>query len=142
MTGKIVDDPLVANPGDPDLDLHLSGLLIASYLMLPAGPDAAEFMIAYHTSLATGWWLTPLAGRFVPERVTAASHTFIVSGPACGAAAERLRLWYTQGRRVAWTSAPGKRCLLRTAGPADSQLLVVRRGLPGTRRASGERDSM
>jgi hypothetical protein len=108
MTGKIVDDPRVANPGDPDLDLHLSGLLIASYLMLPAGPDAAEFVIAYHTSLATGWWLTP-AGRFVPERVTAASHTFIVSGSRGPARRGNAACCARRARRApsCWSSGGG-----------------------------------
>jgi hypothetical protein len=129
---RIVDDPRVANPGDDDLDLHLSGLLITGYVLLAAGPDAAEFAVDFDPSIATGWWADPVSGsRFWPERITRVSSAFgIVGARAIRNVAFRLELWQQQGRLVAWTAAPGKFSLWCAPGVPAYRILITPRGMP------------
>lgn len=139
---KLVDDPRVANPGDEDLDLHLSGLMIAGYVVYPHGDGRAEFTVTFDTALAAGWWLTPMGNRFIPERVLSSSAVFGLSGRAAAGALWRLRTWQEQGRLLAQTSAPGKFTLLCTDGPAGYQMMIIPRGITGAWRAAGERDQL
>lgn len=110
-------DDRIAKPGDPDLDLHLTGLRVASVVVLPAD-GLTEVAIDFATDGAAGFWVDPSTGeRFFPDRVTMVE---ITGGFGMKPGSRwlldvmigRLEAWRSDAALVAATGAPGKWTLL------------------------------
>jgi hypothetical protein len=113
MTAAFTDSRL-AMPGDPDLDMHLTGVRIASVVVMRGTEWDAEVTLTFATDGASGWWRDTEDGDVVyPESVTALEAVF---GLRMDAGYElvlewligRLESWREEGCALTMTSAPGK----------------------------------
>jgi hypothetical protein len=106
-------DERIAKPGDPDLDLHLTGLRIAA-LVINYDKRMTEVLITFDTSEAAGFWINHSTGeRFIPETVTSVD----ISGGIgmtpgnewlLSFMVDRLTAWEASGALITVASSPGK----------------------------------
>ena len=113
MTAAFTDSRL-AMPGDPDLDMHLTGVRIESVVVVRDTEWDAEVTLTFATEGASGWWRDTGDGEIVyPESVSALEAVF---GLRMDAGHElllewligRLESWREEGCVLTMTSAPGK----------------------------------
>src|ERR1700722_10168688 len=128
-------DDRVARPGDPDLDLHVTGLRITEVVIL-AGAYMTEFTVTFDASGGGGYWSEAATGEGgFPDRMTRCEITAgLVMQPGFGWLLDlmlgRLEAWRADGALVAVTGAPGKWTLLHSPRhPAGPMVLVPRGGL-------------
>lgn len=127
-------DPRIAEPGDPDLDLHLTGLCIDSLVVTRAADYDAECVLTFALGGAGGWWADASTGeRVFPDRFTHASVTFgIQMQPGFAylldTVIETLEAWSADRSPLAMTCAPGKWTLLHCPGHPAGTVAVVPRG--------------
>jgi len=121
MTERL--DSRVAQPGDPDLDCHLTGLHLSSVIPADTGTYDLECLLIFDTTGAAGFWADAATGETASlARVTELTITFAVRMDAGYAAiaelmAARLQSWAETGVPLEMTAAPGKWTLLRS--PTD-----------------------
>ena len=113
MTAAFTDSRL-AMPGDPDLDMHLTGVRIESVVVVRDTEWDAEVTLTFATEGASGWWRDTGDGEIVyPDSVTTLEAVF---GLRMDAGYElllewligRLESWREEGCALTTTSAPGK----------------------------------
>jgi hypothetical protein len=113
MTAAFTDSRL-AMPGDPDLDMHLTGVRIGSVVVMRGTEWDAEVTLTFATDGASGWWRDTADGEVVyPDSVTTLEAVF---GLRMDAGHElllewligRLESWREEGCALTMTSAPGK----------------------------------
>ena len=113
MTAAFTDSRL-AMPGDPDLDMHLTGVRIESVVVVRDTEWDAEVTLTFATEGASGWWRDTGDGEIVyPDSVTTLEAVF---GLRMDAGHElllewligRLESWREEGCVLTMTSAPGK----------------------------------
>ena len=125
--------PMVAHPGDPDLDCHLTGLTITDIVTSTDGP-LTEAIITFGTSEATGFWNDSLTGeRVIPSEVTSVETVFgLRMRPGTrwilDTVMMRLYAWRHDGALVTMTSAPGKWTLLYCPQHPAGEIVPVPRG--------------
>jgi hypothetical protein len=130
-------DDRIAKPGDPDLDMHLTGLRIASVVTLDTD-GMTEFTVTFATGEAAGFWIDTGTGeRVYPDQVTSVD---LAAGLAMRPGAgwllnfmlRRLEAWRADAALVAMTGAPGKWTLLYCPRhPAGEIVPVPRTGPAG-----------
>jgi hypothetical protein len=123
----------VAKPGDPDLDLELAGLRLASVDAHGGGDYDLEVTAGFDTAEATGWWIEAGTGEKVsPDRVAELTMAFGVKlgdghGHLAAVMLGRLEAWARDGAAVTMTSAPGKWTLLLCPGHPAGEVMVIPR---------------
>lgn len=126
----------VAKPGDPDLDMHLTGLRIAELVVLPDADGMTEFTLVFETSEAAGFWIDLGTGEcFYPDQVKNFEWTGAVAmapgfGHMMDVMIRRLEAWRADGSLVAVTAAPGKWTLLHCPQHPAGMLVPLPRGNP------------
>ena len=106
-------DDWTAQPGDPALDLHLTGLRVAAVVIVPL-TDTIDVVITFDTSQAAGFQADP--GTGTQARLGMVTHTGIAASfSKCPAsqqmvhiAADWLEAWRADAAPVELTMAPGK----------------------------------
>lgn len=125
-------DDWTAQPGDPALDLHLTGLRVAAVVIVPL-TDTIEVAITFDTGRAAGFRADP--GTGTQARLGMVTHTGIAASfSRCPAslrmvriAAALLEAWRADGAPVELTMAPGKWTRLHCPGhPAGSTIPLPR----------------
>ena len=115
-------DPRLAMPGDPDLDMHLTGVRIESVVVMRGTEWDAEVTLTFATAGASGWWRDTENGEIVyPDSVTMLESCF---GLRMDSGYElllewligRLEAWRAEGCALVMTSAPGKWTALQPPG--------------------------
>lgn len=124
-------DDRVARPGDPDLDMHLTGLRIAELVVLPG--DMTELALTFDASEAAGWWLdAETLERVYPDKVSSVE---LAAGYGMAPGfrhlsdimLRRLETWRADRALVAVTGAPGKWTLLHCPQhPAGTMVPIPR----------------
>lgn len=124
----------VAKPGDPGLDIHITGLRIAELVVLPAD-QVTRLAVTFDTSEAAGFWIDSSTGeRVIPDTVTSYE---ITAGLRVAPGYElllhmmisRLEAWQADRSLITSTSAPGKWTLLHCPGhPAGGMVPIPRTG--------------
>jgi hypothetical protein len=106
-------DPRIAEPADPDLDCHLTGVRIASVVVIRDTGYDAEVTLTFDTTAASGFWRDADGGIVYPDTVTSLEAVFgLRMDPGHELLLEwliaRLESWREDGAVLAMTSAPGK----------------------------------
>lgn len=123
--------PVIAQPGDRDLDCHLTGLRLASLAADTRAWDL-DCILLFDTRQAAGSWLDQATGEWVPQdSVTELTIVFGLQmeegfGHVAGQILDRLNGWAVACVPVEMVAAPGKWTLLR--GPDDD--VPIPRGAP------------
>lgn len=134
----------VAQPGDPDLDLHLIGLRIAELVVLP-NDEMTDLVLTLDTRESAGFWTDSSTGeRFYPDTVTSCA---ITAGLRMEPGYEylldmmiaRLEAWKADKELITVTGAPGRWTLLYCPGhPAGQTVPIPRTGAPRTEPREGQ----
>lgn len=68
-------DDRIAKPGDPDLDVHATGLRVADLVVMAAG-RMTKVAVTFDTSEAAGFWMEAATGeRVFPDTVSSVELT-------------------------------------------------------------------
>ena len=125
---------MLAMPGDPDLDCHLTGLRLISIAPADTGTYDLECLLLFDTRNAAGSWADAATGEWVcPDAVTELTITFGLRmqegfGHLAAVMLGRLEGWASACVPIEMTAAPGKWTLLRS--PSDE--LPIPRSAPST----------
>lgn len=121
-------DDLIARPGDPALDCHLTGLRLSAVIESPTGGYQFEATLGFDGSEASGWWVSDGERADIAEvtRLDISYGYDVLPEYELHAMLQRSRLreWRDTGAVIEMTSAPGKWTLLSSG---DQRVVVPRK---------------